>query len=172
MSDFQFDRLIDSAARQMVSHVPSRRLRGAVMARLREPEPVAPRRLAWMTATAAMVAVVLGAMVVALMNRSPALQSPPPVASLVGRQPQTTRPLTVQTPPPAADQKPMAVAVRRRSRVPVWLPPNDVSAIEPLETEPIVMTAVEVPPLGSERTPIDHIEIEALTIEPLTASND
>ena len=38
----------------------------------------------------------------------------------------------------------------------------------PLETEPIVIAVVEVPPLENETASIEHLDIEPLTIEPLT----
>ena len=45
--------------------------------------------------------------------------------------------------------------------------PIDVSPIDPIQTEPIVLSALDLPPLEREFTSIDTIEIEPLTIEPL-----
>ncbi len=52
------------------------------------------------------------------------------------------------------------------------LPLSDVSPIEPIQTEPIVLSSIEVPQLERETTAIDTLSIEPLTIEPLAASND
>ena len=55
---------------------------------------------------------------------------------------------------------------------PVQLPPGDVSGITPIETEGIALSAIDVPVLEREAAVIDILDIEPLTIEPLTASND
>jgi hypothetical protein len=53
------------------------------------------------------------------------------------------------------------------------LPPNDVLAIiEPITADPLVLSSIEVPLLDNPPTAVERLEIEALTIEPLTASND
>jgi hypothetical protein len=55
---------------------------------------------------------------------------------------------------------------------PVQLPPSDVSGITPIETEGIALSSIDVPVLEHEAAVIDILDIEPLTIEPLTASND
>jgi hypothetical protein len=55
---------------------------------------------------------------------------------------------------------------------PAQLPPSDASGITPIETESITLSAIDVPVLEREAAVIDILDIEPLTIEPLTASND
>ena len=46
------------------------------------------------------------------------------------------------------------------------------SAPAPLETQPIVVPAIELAALEEAPVPIERIEIADITIEPLTTSND
>lgn len=161
MNDQEIDRLIDHAAAQIAAREPLRALTGAVMAGVREPATSAPRRFVW--AMAGATAVLCGAVAIAVMNRAPALVVQPAVVTAA---PPVLRPETARVRPSAA------VAVARRSSAPMQLPPNEVSAIEPIETEPIAVLAIEVPQLERETASIEVIDIEPLTIEPLTASND
>lgn len=174
MSDQDFDRLMDAAAGQMLSHRPSRQLKRDVMTRLREPEPRSARRLVWASSVAALV--VCGVIAIALMSRPPATESRPPsaVASVTLRPetPAPSVPSVIVATAPAENHEPATVTVARQRPRPITLPPNDVSAIEPLQMEPIVIAVLEVPPLEHEATSIASIDIEPLVIEPLTASND
>lgn len=61
-----------------------------------------------------------------------------------------------------------AVSTMRASTVQTPVMPS----LEPLVTEPIVLSTVDVPPLESQATTIEQIEIEDITIDPLAASND
>ena len=168
----ELDRGIDAAAGAMVAREPSRSLGYNVMARVREGTRSAPRRFVWMTAAASLV--LCGAIAIAVMSRTSAIVLSPPQAAR----------LPIGEPPIVADGRATAVtdatpirrvpstargASRAQSRASV---PIDVSPIDPIEAEPIVLSALELPPLEREFTSIDTIEIEPLTIEPLAASND
>ena len=170
MRDEELDRLIDNAAGQMLSHQPSRPLKGVVMARLRDPKPSGHRRLAWAAAAASVVACVsLG---IALISKAPVPQTQRPPAAPAAAVRLPDRPSIVSAQESPALRTPSPVAVARRNPLPIRLLPNDASSIEPLEMEPIVMPVVDVPPLESETVSIDRLDIETLTIEPLSASND
>ena len=171
MDERELNRAIDTAAGKMIGREPGRSLSHTVMARVREGHTPAPRRFVWMTAAAG---VLCGAVAIALMSGPAATVIPPPRAARL--------PIA---PPPVVSSGPATVvletpAARRRSTsriagnvaAPVRLPPNDVSAIEPIETEPIVLSAIEVPQLEPEITSIETLDIEPLTIEPLALSND
>lgn len=172
MNDQEIDRLIDHAAAQIAAREPSRALTRAVMAGVREPATPAPRRFVW--AMAGATAVLCGAVAIAVMNRAPApaVESPADAPSLVAPPAVVTAPLPVGRPQPAVERRTATVAVARQRSSPAPLPPNDVSAIDPIETEPIAVLAIEVPQLEREITSIEVIHIEPLTIESLTASND
>ena len=171
MHDQEIDHLIDHAAAQMAAREPSRTLARTVMAGVREPAMPAPWRFVW--ATAGATAVLCGAIAIAVLNRAPA----PNVESLPDERPlgapaEVTAPLSVGRREPAVERRYATVAVARPRSSPAPLPPNDVSAIDPIETEPIAVLAIEVPQLEREVISIDVIDIEPLTIESLTASND
>ena len=167
------DRAIDAAAGRMIDREPSRALAYNVMSRVREGNAPAPRRFVWMTAAASFV--LCGAIAIAVTSRTPASVAPlPPAAQLSVGQPAAipVAPVTVVTEKiPMRRIFPMVRAASSvGTRAP--LPPYDVSPIEPIQTEPIVLSALDVPQLERETTAIDMLTIEPLTIEPLTASND
>jgi hypothetical protein len=177
MNEQDLDRIIDCATTEMVGREPSRALRHKVMARVRETEAPAPRRLAWATALA--VAVLCGAIAIALLNRTAAR----PVAD------RGVRPSVVAPADPPARVDPAAPANRQvagavESATPVARPaqrrlprptfvPNDLwSGIEPIAAEPLELSSIDLPPLENQPASVERLEIEELTIEPLTASND
>jgi hypothetical protein len=157
---------------------PSRSLGNNVMARVREGTAPAPQRFRWVVATVSIF--LCAAVAIALMYRAPAtIIAPPPAAQFPIAQPPVA-----QSPPMVADAPVTVIREMPRSRrrapariatkvvLPMRLPPDDISAIEPIETEPIVLSAIDVPQLEGEATSIETIAIEPLTVEPLTASND
>ncbi len=172
MNNQECDRLIDRAAAQIVAREPGRALTRAVMASVREPEAPVPGRFIW--ATAAATAVLCGAIAIAVVNRTPApaTQAPAPARPLVVQLAVVTAAPPVLRPETARARPAVAVTVANQRSSPVLLPPNDVSAIDPLETEPISVSAIEVPPIENQTTSIADIGIGDLTIDPLAASND
>ncbi|HKY22142.1 MAG TPA: hypothetical protein VJM31_13080 [Vicinamibacterales bacterium] len=168
MNDYDIDRLIDTAAGQMIAREPERPLRPVVMASIREADAPAPRR--WIWATAAVAAVFNAAIAVGVWNRAPV---PVPLPSVPAR-PTADRalaraPVWVYSTPQAPTT---GSSVGGQSPSPVRLPPADPFAIEALEAEPIVFSAIDLPPLENETVSIAAIELSDLTIEPLAASND
>lgn len=175
MDERELDRAIDAASHGMMAREPSRSLGYNVMAGLREGS--APRRLRWVVATASIV--LCAAIAIALMYRAPAaIIAPPPAAQLPIAQPPIVQlPIVADAPvtvaremPPARRSVPARIAAK--VVVPMRLPPDDMTAIEPIETEPIVLSAIDVPQLEREVTSIDPLTIEPLTVDPLAASND
>jgi hypothetical protein len=172
MDERELDRAIDAAAGAMMTHEPSRSLGYSVMARVREGDAPAPRRLVWMTAAASLV--LCGAIAIAVTSRTPALVlSLPQAVRLPVGEPAIVADVPVTIVSDTASTRrviPLAPGASRvGSRVAL---PIDVSPIDPIQTEAIVLSALELPPLEREFTSIDTIEIEPLTIEPLAASND
>lgn len=172
MDEREIDRAIDTAARRMIGREPGRTLSHSVMARVREGvEPAPPRRFMWMTAAAGIV--LCGAIAIGLMNRAASGVVPPPSAA---QMPFGVPPAIPDA--PAANDRHVVPARRAAAAMTTKVatslqPPLDyVSPIEPIETEPIVFSAIEVPRLEHETTAIAAIDIEALTIAPLTTSND
>jgi len=167
------DRAIAAAAGAMMTREPHRSLASNVMARVREGQAPAPRRLVWMTAAASLV--LCAAVAIAVIGRMPAPAVPllPPAQPIVGQPaviPGAPDTIASETPP-----APRAIrAGRASSRVATHasLATGDVSPIEPIQTDPIVLSAIDVPQLERETTAIDTLTIERLTIEPLAASND
>ena len=154
----------------MMAREPSRALSYNVMARVRGGAEL-PRRFAWAAAAAGIVVSVAIASV--LMTRSDgALPLPPELQLSIGE--------TAALPelPNDARQKPSparvaAASVVRRTPSPAApVSSNDVVTIEPIETQPILVAAIDVPQLEREATVIETIDIEPITIEPLAASND
>ena len=177
MDERELDRAIDTATGRMMAHEPSRSLGYNVMARVREGAAPAPRRLRWVVATVSIV--LCAAIAIALMYRAPAtIIAPPPAAQLPTAQPPIAQfPIVADAPvtvtreqPPSRRSVPARIAAK--VVVPMRLPPDGMSAIEPIETEPIVLSAIDVPQLEREATSIETITIEPLTVEPLTASNN
>jgi hypothetical protein len=167
----ELDRAIDVAGETLMAREPSRALSHRVMARVRGSAAPAPRRFVWVAA--AVTVVLVSVIATAVISQMP-LATP----SLPG-----SRPLTVGQPAVAPERRlavlgqetPRRMAhvrVQRRTLGPAPFLPADVSPIEPIETQPIAMTAIDVPQLERETTLIDAITIEPLTIEPLSASND
>jgi hypothetical protein len=173
MDERELDRAIDAAAGAMVAREPSRSLGYSVMARVREGKGPAPRRFGWMTAAASFV--LFGAIAITVMSRTSVTLAPLPRAAqlVVGQPPVTPRApaaaVAEALPTRPVIREPLA-ASRAGRRAP--LPLNDVSPIEPIHTEPIVLSSIDVPQLERETTAIDTLTIEPLTIEPLAASND
>jgi hypothetical protein len=178
MDEREIDGAIDTAAGRMMAREPGRALTYRVMARVRDgADAPAPRRFVWITAVASLA--LCAAITIMLMNRAPATPPSllPPASQLpIARLPIDQPPMVTDAPATVARniaplRRNVAAAIEYRavSRVP---PPNDVSPIEPIQTEPIALSTIEVPPLEREATSIDTLTIEPLTIEPLTASND
>jgi hypothetical protein len=163
------DRAIDAAAGAMIRREPGRSLHAAVMARVREGD--APRRLVWATAAASIV--LCAAIASTLIGRVPAVAPVPHATRLeVGQPPVTPRvPNSI-----VAETVPTRSVTRERrpaTRVATGLPlAQSDSPIEPIHTEPIMLSSIDVPQLARESTAIDTLMIEPLTIEPLAASND
>ena len=173
MDERELDSAIDTAAGRMMAREPGRALGDNVMARVREKPSAAPRRLVWMQAAAAVI--LFTTIPIVLMYRAPSevvlmLPAAPPAA--IG-QPAIAAlpPLIVATETPSPHWNTRAtIAAQTASAVPP--PPRDISPIEPIETEPIVLSTIDVPVLVRETAVIDVLNIEPLTIEPLAASND
>ncbi len=163
------DTLIDTVAREMVSGDPGRSFTYGVMSRICERAEPAPNRLLWSIGTASAVAIcAIVAMV--MMNRAdaPAPQMPRPES-----QPQARAVAQTATPPPALEPV-VAPPVTHPSIRGRLVPPLviDAPALEPLIPDPIVLSALDLPPLENEASSIENIPIDDITIEPLVASND
>ena len=150
---------------------PSRALGYKVMERVREGAVPAPRRFVWVAATASVALCAWIATMFVMRAPFEAVQLPreihlpvAPAAVVMGV------PADVPWQTPETNRVPMRSARRVAPRM--ALPPNDVSPIAPIETQPIVLAAVEVPHLEAEATLVDPITIEPLIIEPLAVSND
>jgi hypothetical protein len=143
------------------------------MARVREDAPSLPRRFVWTTAIASFV--LCAAIAIAFMSRTPtsviSLPRAPQLAiaqsAVTGNVPVT---ITMETRSTRRVIPKSRGAIGVGSRMPLL--PIDVSAIEPIQTEPILLSVIDVPGLEREATSIDILTIEPLTIEPLAASND
>jgi hypothetical protein len=177
MNETELDRMIDTAAAEMIERKPSRTLRHAVMARIREPRRPAPRRLIW--AGGAAVAILGGALAIPLIHRAGA----PSVADRsAGLPPIFTADapavITQVTPPdrqPAPSLEtaaPISRSASRRVRGPAFSSDDLASSVEPITADPVVLPSIDLLPLESQAASVEQLEIEALTIEPLTASND
>lgn len=152
---------------------PSRALTYAAMARVRESHAPARRGFAWRTAAASVVVCSAIAIAIVVMRPlTPRISSLPDVPRLVIGLP----PLAIMPPasleetvsPPRATRRPTVASAGST----LHLPPDDTSPIGPIATEPIVLSAIDVPVLERETTVIDILAIEPLTIEPLSTSND
>jgi hypothetical protein len=176
MNETDLDRLIDRAAAELIEWQPSRALRHVVSARIREPRRQARPRLLW--GSAAMAAILCATLAIALMNRAPK-------SSVAGRDarltPNVTSPSAMVEPSVPGDGQvasavepapPVARATPRRAPRPTVVPTDLPSSIESLTPEPLVMPSIDLPPLESQAASVERIEMEELTIEPLTASND
>jgi hypothetical protein len=177
MDERELDRAIDTAAGRMMAREPGRALSYTVMTRVRARNAPASRRFVWIMATASLV--LCGAMAIALMYQAPAMIiAPPPAAQFpIVEPPIAQLPMVADAPVTVIREMPPSrrgVSTRMATKVvlPMRLPPDDISAIEPIETEPIALSALDVPQLEREATSIETLTIEPLTVEPLTASND
>lgn len=168
MSDRELDRAIDAAAREMMAREPSRALSYGVMARVRgSTEP--PRRLAWAAAAACIVCAAIASV---LMTRSDgALLLPPELQLSIGETAALPE-LPIDARQERSLPRAAASVVRTTASPAAAVSPNDVATIEPIETQPILVAAIDVPQLEREATSIETIDIEPITIEPLAASND
>jgi hypothetical protein len=174
MNEHELDRAIDLAARALVSREPGRALTYNVMSRVRKGAEPESRRLVW--ASAAASALVCVAIAIVFLYRTP--RETPPVS--------TARPLVVGAPATTLDPSilmtnDLGIAPPHSAKSPVVqramstaaLSPVEVSPIEPIEPEPISVAAIDVLQIEREApASLDALKIEALTIEPLAASND
>lgn len=123
---------------------------------------------------AAATIVLCAAIGIVLISRVPAVAPLPRDARVeVGRPP--VRPRVTES--VVADAVPAHSVLRDRrpgdrapTRMP--LPQSDFSPIDPIRTEPIVLSSIDVPQLYRETTTIDALTVELLTIEPLAMSNE
>jgi hypothetical protein len=162
----ELDRAIDTAAGRMIRREPSSALSDNVVARVREGKPPAPRRLVLMTVTAGIA--LCAAIAIALVTRVPtADMSPPPGAQLPIAQVPIAQPPMVVIAPVTVGR-----AIVPKVSSPALLPPDDFSVIDPIETQPIALSTIDVPQLEHEATLIETLDIEPLTIEALATSND
>lgn len=166
------DRAIDSVASSMMTREPSHGLGSAVMARVRGEHASAPRGFTWHTAAASLV--VCGGIAMALISQTATVvPEPRGVRLTVGQPPvipSASAALVMEPTPPRR-----AIRIVRSARTVVRrapLPLGDASPIEPIQTDPIVLSSIDVPQLTREATAMDTLNIEPLTIEPLAASND
>ena len=180
MDDRNLNRAIDIAAGTMMAREPSRALAYSVMARVRENAAPRARRFVWITVAASVV--LCATIAIALMSQAsaPATRQPRTAPIPVGESRIVQSPI-VQLPisnasvvidretPPARRRFSAQIARKVVSPAP---PPNEMSVIDPIETEPIVLAAIDIPQLAAEATSIETLRIEPLTIEPLAASND
>ena len=173
MNERNLDRAIDAAAGAMMTREPSRTLGYAVMARVREDQPPAPRRWVWVSAAASLVA--SAAIAIATIGQTPVTIAPLPRAAqlTVGQPPMIpSAPVTLLTEATRARRPIRIVRSARSAATRAPLSPSDVSPIEPIRTEPIVLSSIDVQQLERETTVIDALNVEPLTIEPLAMSND
>ncbi len=175
MNPQDLDKLIDRAAREMVSGEPSRSFTYDVMSQVRGHVEPARRRFVFaigIVSVAAVGAVIL----IVMLNRASV-----PVTGPQAQRPEMPEARTVEQVTPVTT--PARAAPRPESRQVVRLPVQPdaeasialapvMTSLEPLGTEPIVLSALDVPPLESPAMTIEDIEIEDITIEPLVASND
>ena len=173
MNERDLDRAIDAAAGAMMSREPSRALGYTVMARVRDGRAATPRRSVWVTAVATLV--VCGAIAMTLINGMPSAVPPLPHAvHLAVGQPPAMPSASIALATEATPARPAVHVVRgaRSAATRAALPPRDVSPIEPIQTNAIVLSSIDVPQLERETTAIDALTVEPLTIEPLATSND
>jgi hypothetical protein len=171
-SHSDIDRAIDAAAAAMMTREPGRSLNSAVMARVREGEGArsSSRTFVW---TAAAAVIVCAAIAAALMYGAPLHMPALPQAHTLATAPPAS---TVAAPSMVAD---VAMSVRRRaaaveSVMPrVALPPADMPRMVFLDADSIAVAEIELPPLEPDSSAsMEVLNIDQLTIEPLSASND
>jgi hypothetical protein len=173
MDPRHLERVIDTAAGELIAREPSHALSYNVMARVRENVKPSSHRLVWITAPA--IVLLCAAIAVAILNRSPQ-----PLPAVAAAPPLAIRQALAVVEPPIVLAHDMAPSRRNRSSLSsrtiasnTTALPRDVSPIAPLETEPIAVAVIDVPRLESfAPVSIEALDIEQLTIEPLVASND
>ena len=170
MSERELDCAIDTAARDMMAREPGRALSYNVMARVRGgAEPA--RRFAWTAAAAGII--VCAAVASVLMTRSNGMLRLPPELRLSIAETAVLPELPIESRQEPTPARVAAASVVRTTASPAApVSSHDVSTIEPIETLPIAVAAIDVPQLEREATVIETIDIEPITIEPLAASND
>lgn len=175
MDTREFDRAIDAAAGELMVREPSRALSFNVMARVRGGDVSTPRG-AWLKVASVCAAGIVVAYLA--MNRST-----PEIPTTA--RPQVLRtelaPVPVPRIEPAqeahADSRPQSLprrtAVARRAPLVFTPAAVDVAPIEPIRAEAVAVPAIVVPALEAEPpASIENLTVDALTIEPLAASND
>ena len=177
MNERDLERIIDTATVDLVKRQPSGALRHAVMVRVRRPQAPTPSRFVW--ATSAVAATLCAAIAIALIIRA---GSSPIGDDRVRLKPDATaRNVELKPDPdvtssvPDVERAPGRADARRPTRRarPMTFPPNDLlSSIEPIVAEPLQLPSIYLEPLENQGTPVEALNIEALTIEPLTATND
>lgn len=152
----------------MVGGEPDPALSYAVMRRIRENRPAYPRWLLWSPVVASLV-VFFGVAAFFTMDRTSA---PPATSSSSGLSIvlESTAPQSDQGVAPAAPVT--HAAVRNRRSQPVGIHVDTTSVFDSIEPEPLVVPGIELPPLENQTASVERLEIEALTIAPLTGSND
>lgn len=171
MNEQDLDRVIDQAAADLVEREPTRALTGAVMARIAAPEPAGIHRFVWATAASLLLCGVIAALV---LNRTPppadhvGSPAPPAAQAVLEAAPTTVR----QDAPEAVAAISAGLPSDRRAPAVTSPPGGLLFGMEPIATAPLVLPAIELPPLAQEAAAVPGIEIGALAIEPLTASND
>ena len=144
MNERELDSAIDAAAGTLMAREPSRALAYRVMARVRE-RPPPPRPFVWIAAAATIA--LCAAIATVVMNQAPPAIRLPLAAKLAIAEAAVVPGCSGW--PPAGDP----AAARRRcpefgeSVSRGMLPPDDASTIEPIETEPIALSMIEVPQL-------------------------
>ena len=172
MNEQDLDRIIDSATADLIGRRADRTLRHKVMARVRASEPTAPRRFVWATAgLAAAVCVVI------------ALADDAEDAAAVGSEQCTGSGRTPSLSLAALRRMIKPFLHSSRHRRPRCLSqgaaaPRSVAANDrcpPLrrsQRNRLVLPSIDLSPIENHAASVEGLEIEALTIEPLTASND
>lgn len=182
MKDQDLDRIIDAAAKLMVSQEPSQQLTSAVMARVRVIEDGAgPRRFVWATVGAGAAACAVIAVLMLSNASEPVLDNPgrasssPIITELttpVAAEPHST----VANANPAAARseiRPSRVRPAARPEPSAQLAQSEFEALAgSLPFESIAPLPIDLPGIAMASTQVDEILIEPITIESLSASND
>ena len=166
------DRAIDTAARQLIGHAPSRGLTDAVMTRVREDARPSSHRLMWAAVPASVLLCM--ALAVTMLSRPP--QSLPEVAAarplVIGQPLAVVEPPDFAAPDVTASGRSRSAFASRMMASNAQALPHDVSPIAPIDAQPIAIAAIEVPQLELPApATIEALTVEHLTIEPLPASN-
>lgn len=189
MNEENLNRVIDTAAEQMVNREPPSSLGETVMARVMDgsDQPrrwtllVGPRLMRTASVTAAVAACGVLLMVMVMLKRAPE----PATSAEKTTQPAMSAPPVRATAPALPRQVPVAEerrssAERLRNVEPTVRPSAPLASVgidsfsdeTSIAFESIVPDALAVPLLEVNAASVDEIAIEPLVIEPLTASND